>query len=103
MSGNSVRRIGLTPAFLRTAYYYLCLGFGTYTPESSSYDKVVVKPLYEFGGHPDRPDVIEEHAGGVVVEFYKEGRKTRSLDFRCQVVGWSGFPVLRPVSDEDAS
>ena len=34
MTTKAERRIGLTPAFKRIAYYYLKLGYGEYHPEN---------------------------------------------------------------------
>ncbi|MAG64406.1 MAG: hypothetical protein CMK74_00800 [Pseudomonadales bacterium] len=94
---HSARRVGLTPAFLRIAYYYLCLGVGEYTPKHAHYDRVVVHPLYEFNENPQHPGVLEEFAGGLVVEFFLKQKRVRSIDFRCQIAGWSGVPVMRSI------
>lgn len=90
-------RIGLSPAFLRIAYYYLRLGEGEYTPDGGHhphYDKVIVRELYEFGENPAMPG---EYAGGMTVVFYKDGHRLRFVEFRCQVVGGGGYPIMRSV------
>ena len=84
--------LGLTPAFLRIAHYYLCLGHGIYWPKNHPhYDEVVVGSLYEFGENPEVPG---EHAGGTSVTFFKDGRRVKFVEFRCQVVGGGGDPVI---------
>lgn len=90
-------RLGLTPAFQRIAYYYLRLGEGTYIPAGGDhphYDRVVVRELYEF---KENPQVPGERSGGLVVEFFKAERRVRWVEFRCQVVGGGGQPLIRQV------
>jgi len=89
--------LGLTPAFQRIAYYYLRLGEGEYTPDGGRhphYDMVIVRELYEF---KENPQVPEERSGGMIVEFFKEKRRVRWLEFRCQVVGGGGEAVIKRV------
>lgn len=88
-------RLGLNPAFLRIAYYYLRLGEGAYTPENHPhYDKVLVRELYEFSENPTVPG---EYAGGVVIEFFKDGRRLRFVEFRTQIVGGGGDSIIHSV------
>jgi len=88
-------RLGLNPAFLRIAYYYLRLGEGKYVPEHHPhYDEVIVRELYEFGENPTVPG---EYAGGMVVEFFKAGRRLRFVELRCQVVGGGGDSIIHSV------
>ena len=87
--------LGLTPVQKRMAHYYLCSGYGEYTPQDHpQYDKVIVRELYPFGENPRKQG---EHAGGAVVEFYREDRKVKWIEFRCQVVGGGGEAVIRRV------
>ena len=84
-------RLGLTPALKRIAYYYLCLGFGEYSPNGGKhphYNKVIVRDFYEF----------KDDVGGVIVEFFKEGRRIRWVEFRNQVVGGGGDSVIQSVT-----
>lgn len=87
--------LGLTPAFKRIAHYYLCLGQGNYYPENHPhYDHVVVRTLYDFSENPVVPG---EYAGGTVVEFFKESRKVKWMEFRCQVTGGGGDDTIKRV------
>jgi len=89
------RRLGLTPAFKRTAYYYLCVGVGEYKPQGHAhYDRVVVRLLYEM---MENPMVAGEHAGGLVVEFFLGLYRVKFVEFRCQVVGGGGESVAQPI------
>jgi len=95
MTTKAERLIGLTPAFKRIAHYYLCLGYGDYTPENHPhYDKVVVRSLYEFS---ENPRVAGERAGGTVVEFYRGAQRVKWVEFRCQVTGGGGDAVIQRV------
>lgn len=94
---RSDRIVGLTPMIKRIAYYYLRLGEGTYTPDGGNhphYDKIVVRELYEFR---ENPQVPSERAGGMIVEFFKEERRIRWVEFRCQVVGGGGEAVIKRI------
>lgn len=91
------RIIGLTPVLKRIAWHYVRLGEGSYMPDGGNhphYDRVVVRELYEF---QENPQVEGEHAGGTIVEFFKDSRRVRWVEFRCQVVGGGGEAVLRRV------
>lgn len=93
MTTKAERRIGLTPAFKRIAYYYLKLGFGKYTPRNHPhYDLVVVRELYEFW-----EPIPNEHAGGIIVEFYHGKQRVKWVEFRCQAVGGGGQDVIKRV------
>lgn len=94
MTTKAERRLGLTPAFKRIAFYYLKLGYGRYVPDHPHYDEVIVKELYEFG---ENPRVEGEHAGGVIVEFYREKQRVKWVEFRCQVTGGGGQDVIKRV------
>jgi hypothetical protein len=94
---KSERLTGLTPVIKRIAYYYLRLGEGEYTPDGGNhphYDKIVVRELYDFR---ENPLVEGEHAGGMVVEFFKGDRRVRWIDFRCQVTGGGGEVIIKRV------
>jgi hypothetical protein len=91
------RLIGLTPVIKRIAYHYLRLGVGSYIPDGGNhphYDKIIVRELYDF---KENPQVEGEHAGGIIVEFFKDGRRARWVDFRCQVTGGGGEVIIRRV------
>jgi hypothetical protein len=88
--------LGLTPAFQRIAYYYLRLGEGVYTPNDGHphYNKIIVRELYEFRENSLTPG---ERSGGLIVEFFKNNRRIRWLEFRCQVVGGGGEPLIKRI------
>lgn len=89
--------IGLTPAFQRIAYYYLRLGEGVYVPDNGQhphYNKIIVRELYEFH---ENPLVSNERSGGLIVEFFKDDRRIRWIEFRCQVVGGGGVPMIKRI------
>lgn len=91
------QRLGLTPMIKRIAYYYLRFGEGIYTPDGGRhphYNRVVVRELYEF---KENTQVEGEHAGGMIVEFFKDNRRIRWVEFRCQVVGGGGEALIRRV------
>ena len=91
------RVIGLTPMIKRIAYYYLRLGEGEYIPDGGNhphYDRILVRELYEF---KENPRVEDEHSGGMIVEFFKNKRRVRWVEFRCQVVGGGGEAVIKRV------
>ena len=93
MPVGAERRLGLTPAFKRTAYYYLCLGIGEYHPEGHAhYNRIIVRPLYEFMANPA---VADEHAGGIIIEFFDGLYRVKFVEFRCQVVGGGGESVAQ--------
>lgn len=90
-------RLGLTPAFQRIAYYYLRLGEGEYSPDGGNhphYDRVVVRELYEF---KENPCARGERAGGTIVEFFKDIRRVKWVEFRCQVVGGGGDSAIHRI------
>jgi hypothetical protein len=91
---RSEHLIGLTPVIKRVAHYYLQLGHGEYHPDHPHYDRVVVRPLYDFQENPEAPG---EFAGGTIIEFFQRARRVRWVEFRCQVVGGGGSPIVRRV------
>lgn len=78
----------------RMAFHYLLKGKGTYPSESPSYDQVVVRSLYDWVTPQD--DNLPSQ-GGVVVEFMREGKRVRWVEFGCRVVGGGGAPIVREV------
>lgn len=92
MTTRTERLLGLTPAFKRIAYYYLCLGYGDYFPQDHPhYDRIIVRELYEFS---ENLTDTNEHAGGTIVEFFRQSKRVRWVEFRCQAVGGGGEAVL---------
>lgn len=78
----------------RTAFHYLLKGEGEYASIVPAYDKVVVRSLYDWQTPSD--DALPSQ-GGIVVEFWSNGKRERWVDFGCRVVGGGGAPVLREV------
>lgn len=87
--------LGITPILIKRAAYYLSLGIGEYTPDHPHFDKVVVSKLYDIVNNPENPF---EWSMGIVVAFYKDGRKIRWIDFGARVTGAGGDPILREVT-----
>ena len=94
MSDRTDHKLGLTPMIKRAAFYYLLLGRGEHVSNLPGYDKVVVKPLYDW---KNAPDETQPSQGGAVVEFWRDGKRVRWVDFGCRVVGGGGPPLLHEV------
>jgi hypothetical protein len=84
--------LGLTPALKRVAWAYLRRGEGVYSTDLLGFDRVVVKELYPLQSPADAPP-----QGGMIVEFWRVGRRVRWLDFGCRVTGGGGDPIIREV------
>lgn len=78
----------------RRAFHYLQRGVGRFESDHPAYDVVVVKPLYDWKMPQD--DSIPGQ-GGMVVEFHKDGRRVRWVEFGCRVIGGGGEPIVREV------
>lgn len=87
-------KLGLTPMLKRRAFHYLLRGAGSYESDHPAYDKVVVKSLYDWQTPAD--DALPSQ-GGVVVEFHKDGKRVRWVEFGCRVIGGGGQPIVREV------
>lgn len=94
MTQRTDHKLGLTPMLKRLAFNYLLRGLGEHTSIDPNYDKVVVKSLYDWQT-PGNSDIPSQ--GGVVVEFWKDGRRVRWIDFACRVAGGGGAPIVREV------
>jgi hypothetical protein len=84
--------LGLTSALRRVAWAYLRRGEGTYSTDLLGYDRVIVRELYALQSPDGAPP-----QGGMVVEFWRDGRRVRWLDFGVRVTGGGGDPILREV------
>jgi hypothetical protein len=89
--------IGITPILIRRAAYYLQLGVGEYTPDHPHFDRVVVSKLYDI----QQPDDSVEWALGLIVSFFKNGRRIRWVDFSCRIAGAGGDQILREVQNNE--
>jgi hypothetical protein len=87
-------RLGLTPMLKRWAFHYMQRGVGTHASEHPAYDSVVVKPLYDWKSPADESIPGQ---GGMVVEFHKDGKRVRWVEFGCRVIGGGGEPIVREV------
>lgn len=94
MTARTDHKLGLTPMLKRAAFHYLLKGIGEHASNLPSYDKVVVRSLYDWQTPQD--DALPSQ-GGVVVEFWRDGKRVRWVDFGCRVVGGGGEAVLREV------
>ncbi len=88
-------RLGVTPILQRLAYHYLCLGLGTHPIRDWPYDKVIVRELYPWQSNPSNP---HEYQGGVVVEFHKNNKRERYVEFGVRRVGAGGHDAIKIVS-----
>lgn len=86
--------LGLTPMLKRRAFHYLQRGIGTFPSDHPAYDVVVVKSLYDWKTPLD--DSVPGQ-GGMVVEFHKDGKRVRWVEFGCRIVGGGGEPIIREV------
>lgn len=87
-------KLGLTPVFKRLAFSFLQRGLGEYPIEHPQYDKVVVRPLYDWTSPVDENIPSQ---GGVLVEFFRAGRRVRWIEFGCRVIGGGGETIVREV------
>lgn len=87
-------KLGLTPVLKRLAFHYLQRGLGEHAIKHPQYDKVVVRSLYDWSTPTDESVPSQ---GGVVVEFCREGRRVRWVEFGCRVIGGGGEPIVREV------
>lgn len=87
-------RLGLTPVFKRLAFSFLQRGLGEYAIEHPQYDKVIVRSLYDWQSPVDENIPSQ---GGVVVEFFRAGKRVRWVEFGCRVIGGGGEPIVREV------
>ena len=98
MTQRTDHKLGHTPMLKRTAFHYLQKGLGEHISIDPSYDKVIVKSLYDWTtpvAVTDNDDIPSQ--GGIVVEFWKDGRRVRWIDFTCRVGGGGGAPIMREV------
>jgi hypothetical protein len=87
-------KLGLTPVFKRLAFSYLQRGIGKHPIGHPQYDKVVVPSLYDWKSPVDESVPSQ---GGVVVEFFRAGKRVRWVEFGCRVIGGGGEPIVREV------
>ncbi len=93
MTARVDHKLGLTPMLKRLAFHYLQRGVGQYASEHPAYDIVHVKALYDWKTPSD--DIPGQ--GGMVVEFHKDGKRVRWVEFGCRVIGGGGEPIVREV------
>jgi hypothetical protein len=87
-------RVGVTPVLKRLAFSYLKNGVGTWPIRHPLYDAVVVKQLYDW---TTLSDTEAPGQGAIVVEFHRQGRRIRWVEFAARVVGAGGEPIVREV------
>jgi hypothetical protein len=87
-------KLGLTPMLKRRAFHYLQRGIGRYESDHPAYDSIVVKSLYDWQTPTD--DSVPGQ-GAMVVEFHKDGKRVRWVEFGCRIVGGGGEPIVREV------
>lgn len=94
MTSRTDHKLGLTPMLKRTAFHYMQKGLGTYPSEHPAYDAVVVRSLYDWSTPPNDEAPSQ---GAVVVEFHRDGKRVRWVEFGCRVVGGGGEAIVREV------
>lgn len=94
MTSRVDHKLGLTPMLKRRAFHYLQRGVGRYESDHPAYDAVVVRSLYDWQT-PMSDDIPSQ--GGLVVEFHKDGKRVRWVEFGCRVIGGGGEPIVREV------
>ncbi len=94
MTARLDHKLGLTPMLKRRAFHYLLKGLGTHPSDHPAYDRVVVKSLYDWKTPADDSAPSQ---GGAVVEFHKDGKRVRWVEFGCRVVGGGGETIVREV------
>ena len=85
--GQSDVRLGLSNIVKRLAYHYLGKGIGTHKIEHTVYDEVVVS---EFDEWKENPLDLSEHGAGIRVEFRRQGKRVRWVEFRVHTAGGGG-------------
>ena len=78
----------------RRAFHYLLQGLGRHASDHPAYDEVVVRPLYDWQAPHD--EAIPGQ-GGIAVEFHKDGKRVRWVEFGCRVIGGGGDAIVREV------
>ena len=94
MTLRTDHKLGLTPMLKRRAFHYLLRREGRYESDHPAYDAVVVRSLYDWQTPSD--DNIPSQ-GGAVVEFHRDGKRVRWVEFGCRVIGGGGEPIVREV------
>ena len=84
-------RLGLTNTLKRLAFYYLTRGFGKHTIDHPVYDTVEVSPLYDWMPNPENDN---EYGAGIRVSFYRQGHRTRFVEFGIRFIGGGGDPTV---------
>lgn len=87
-------KLGLTAVFKRLAFSFLQRGLGEHRIDHPQYDKVIVRPLYDWSTPTDESVPSQ---GGIIVEFYREGNRVRWVEFGCRVIGGGGESIIREV------
>lgn len=85
-------RLGLSNILKRLAYYYVLKGIGTHPIDNPQYDKVEVKELY---GWQPNPEAEEEYGAGLVVNFLKNNKRIRYVEFGVRYVGGGGDEAIK--------
>lgn len=86
-------KLGLTSTLKRLAFFYLKKGVGEHAIKDDYYDKVVVRELYAWNA--PSADVLPQ--GGIAVEFHRNGKRVRWVEFAVRDVGGGGEAIVREV------
>lgn len=89
-------RLGLSNILKRLAYHYVLKGVGVYPISNPQYDKVEVKELYGWRANPEvELEMPAEYGAGLVVNFFKNNRRVRYVEFGVRYVGGGGDEAIK--------
>jgi hypothetical protein len=70
-------------------------GVGVHPIDNPQYDKVEVKELYGWMPNPEADFEPSEYGAGLVVNFFKNNRRVRYVEFGVRYVGGGGDEAIR--------
>lgn len=100
MADGFRHRVGLTPMMMRIGAYYLAQGEGEYDVEQFEFEKVRVSIAKPWGNHA-REHNAEAYRMLFRVEFIKNTKVLRWIEFNTTVTGAGGRPTIYEVVNEE--
>ncbi len=91
---TEAQRLGISPAVIRLAAYYMCLGIGTYQPKGYGFDRVEVVERMPWKADPADP---MKSTMIISVEFYAGKHRQRFVEFALVPAGFGGDPIVKVV------
>lgn len=93
----SLRKLGLTPIYVRLAARYMSQGEGTYPCDAFNYDIVKVSVDRDWNNYAKEGDPVA-YFMVTRVEFHREGQCMKWVEFKTHMVGGGsrepGFDVI---------